>query len=74
MTTGTNFKNLADVNAIVVGTKRNYVLSNAMVFHNLLIAIHVMIIHSVVIPIHVMVIHTVQAAPSRVASKEKLSQ
>ena len=46
MTTGTNFKNLADVNAIVVGTKRNYVFSNAMVFHNVLIAIHVMIIHS----------------------------
>ena len=64
MTTGAKFKNPADVNAIVVGTKRNYVLSNAMVFHNLLIAIHVMIIHSVLIPIHVIVIHTLLAASS----------
>ena len=64
MTTGTKLKNPADVNAIVVGTKRNYFLSNAMVFHSLLIAIHVMIIHSVLIPIHVIVIHTLLAASS----------
>ena len=64
MTTGANFKNPAGWNAIVVGTKRNYFFSNAMVSHTVLIAIHVMIIHSVVTPIHVIVIHSVLAASS----------